>query len=162
METPEIKIKRQTQATEALGRGFLVSHLVREGIGVSLPLWDDGIDLIAHTDDPINQEFKARPLQLKVSTSTYVGLSKKYAKVPQLKMVFVWLNKDVEKSRIFVMSYSALCEMFKRQGHLETDCWTKNGEFSTSRASREKLEAMTLFEFKPKTLRELIFQETDA
>jgi hypothetical protein len=151
----------QTQAIKALGRGFLVSRLICEGIGVSLPLWDDGIDLIAHVRNLKQQRFEARPLQLKVSSNTYVGLYEKYEQTPNLRMVFIWLSQPTEQSRIFVMPYKSLYEMFSAHKHLISPSWTRNriGErsYSTSRASLEKLEYMAKFEVCNKSLRELIF-----
>lgn len=160
--TPAKREKLQTQAVEALGRGFLVSRLIREKIGVSLPLWDDGIDLIAHIRDEKQQKFVARPLQLKVSTNTYVGLYEKYKDTPELRMVFIWLNADTEKSRIFVMTYDSLYSMFSDHGHLETRSWIDQRGFSTSKASPQKLECMQPFEVGQKTLKELIFSKASS
>jgi hypothetical protein len=159
MAATETKAKRQTRATEALGRGFLISHLVKEGIGVSLPLWDDGIDLIVHAAGLDDQEFMARPLQLKVSTSTYVGLYEKYNRTPQTRMVFVWLNDAIETSRIFVMPYAVLYKMFSDHGHLQTPSWINQRGFSTPRASAEKLAVMANYECvtNKRTLKELLF-----
>ncbi len=143
--------KLATRAVEAIGRGHLVSQLVREGIGVSLPLWDDGIDLIAHISD--GEVFEATPLQPKVSTNTYVGIDHKYKTRPKMKMVFIWID-DEKLSRIYVMSYSKLYKLFKK--HEGTASW-KTG-FYTSHASKKQLEQMEEFAFPSgKSLRQLIF-----
>jgi hypothetical protein len=75
-----------TQAIESIGRGHLVGKLIREGIGISIPIWDDGVDLIAHSFE--NDEFTAVPLQLKVSTNTFVGVEHKYRSKSKIKLVF--------------------------------------------------------------------------
>jgi hypothetical protein len=158
-EMPDPQQKLKTQAVEALGRGFLISRLIHEEIGVSLPLWDDGIDLIAHIRNIDQGEFVARPLQLKVSSNTFVGLDGKYEKTPKLKMVFIWLgkDKDIEKSEIFVMSYSTLHSMFEK--HLETPTYRDKHKFYTSRASKNQLQYMQAFKVDKKTLKDLIFDD---
>ena len=142
-----------TQAVESIGRGHLVAKLIREGIGVSMPVWDDGIDLIVHISDP--QEFSAVPLQLKVSTNTYVGIHHKYKLKSKLKLVFIWVDENDQLKKIFVMSYAELCDLFAK--HQNTKSW-KTG-FSYSRAPKEKLTKMKDFELSEKrTLRHLIFE----
>jgi hypothetical protein len=147
------KEKLSTQAVEAIGRGHLIGKLIREGIGVSAPLWDDGIDLIVHRSDA--NSFEAVPLQLKVSTNTYVGIEHKYLKVATLKFAFIWIGEADQLRSIFVMSYADLLDLFSK--HSKTKSWETG--FSTSRASKEKLDQMKRFEVSGEnTLRRLIFE----
>jgi hypothetical protein len=140
--------KLQTQAVEALGRGLFVSRLIREQIGVALPLWDDGVDLVAHLYD--GDTFRAKPIQLKVSTNTYLGIEAKYEKNSELLMVFIWLNTEIEKSRI-------LYALFSTHGHLATPSWINDRSYSTRTASRAKIEYLQDYEVGTKSLRELLF-----
>jgi hypothetical protein len=63
-----------TQQTEIIGRNWLVNELLLAGYEVSIPLRDNGVDLIVGLP-----EFPwMLPLQLKTSTNRSIAIDKKY------------------------------------------------------------------------------------
>lgn len=63
-----------TQQTEIIGRNWLINELLLAGYEVSLPLRDNGVDLIVGLPD-----FPwMLPLQLKTSTTRNISIDKKY------------------------------------------------------------------------------------
>jgi hypothetical protein len=79
------------QAVEILGRNLLIADLVTAGIEVSVPLRDRGIDLIAYCDlTSVTSRFSAIPIQLKASTTRSFAVDRKYSKIPNLVIAYIW------------------------------------------------------------------------
>ena len=135
-------MKLDTQAIEVLGRNRLVTELVRAGLEVAFPIRDRGIDLIAYWDrPPTGQQFSAVPIQMKGAGRKSFVIERKYAKVPQLLIAYVW-GIAGSMHETFAMTYLESLEIATELDYTKTDSWLgKLGKYSSSRPSK-KLESM--------------------
>lgn len=84
-----------TQLTELIGRNKLVDELLRAGLEVAVPERDRGIDLIAYVDLKSQAtSFIACPIQIKAASAKHFSINRKYAKVRDLILAFVWHVHD--------------------------------------------------------------------
>ena len=88
---------------EMLGRNHLIAQLVKADVHVAVPMWDQGVDLIAYYES--KSGFIARPLQLKASKATRWGVYKKYAQIKDLLIVHIWHVAKCSDVEIYAMSY---------------------------------------------------------
>jgi hypothetical protein len=140
-----------TQLTELAGRFALISQLTKDGLEVALPVRDRGIDMIAYADlSEQNDQFVACPIQLKVSTGRRFSLNKKYSRIANLLLVYVWDVQDAVQSRTYALTYAEACDILARKGFDQTDSWKgKRGEYSISPPGKELLEMMERYIMKP-------------
>jgi hypothetical protein len=140
-----------SQLTELAGRFALISQLTKDGVEVALPVRDRGVDLIAYADlDEQNGQFVACPIQLKVSTGRRFSVDKKYARIANLLLVYVWDVQDAAQSRTYALTYAEACDILARKGFDQTDSWKgKRGEYSISPPGKELLKMMEPFIMKP-------------
>ena len=140
-----------TQLTELAGRFALISQLTKDGLEVALPVRDRGVDMIAYADlDEQNGQFVACPIQLKVSTGRRFSLDKKYARIANLLLVYVWDVLDSVQSRTYALTYAEACDILARKGFDQTDSWKgKRGEYSISPPGKELLKMMEPFLMEP-------------
>jgi hypothetical protein len=114
---------------EMLGRNHLITQLIEDDVNVAIPLWDQGVDLIAYykgTDGLV-----ARPLQLKVAESCRWGVYKKYKDIPGLLMVYIWnVNSKVQ---IYAMSYTEAEHLLSigKTDHAQSDSYKNKGFYHT-------------------------------
>ena len=78
-----------TQSIEIIGRNYLVSSLVTDGVEVARPERDRGIDLIAYLDLDQVGRFIACPIQMKAASEASFSLFPKYERVPRVPCTFV-------------------------------------------------------------------------
>jgi hypothetical protein len=79
------------QTVEIIGRNYLVSMLVRDGLEVARPERDRGVDLIAYLDlEKTGGSFTACPIQMKAATRSSFSLFQKYTKFSRLLLAYVW------------------------------------------------------------------------
>ena len=112
-------LSKDNQIVELAGRYRLASELQRAGIEVARPERDHGVDLIAFID---SGTFRARPVQLKSSRHENFNVHRRYARFPELMMVYVW-DLDLPTSRFFALTYpdaEAICEAM---GWTTTHSW---------------------------------------
>lgn len=96
-----------TQIIELSGRHFLTGELLRSGIEVALPIRDRGIDLIAYIDiDKRVDTFISCPIQMKAASATSFSIDRKYEKVRNLLIVYVWHLADLSETRIYALTFS--------------------------------------------------------
>jgi len=115
--------KHDTQNVELAGRNLLATSLQLAGVEVARPERDHGIDLIAYLDDGT---FQAVPLQVKVASNQHFGVWPKYAKFPQLVLVFVWhINTQ---PRFFAVTHDQSVALAEKMGWTKTRSW--RGEIS--------------------------------
>ncbi len=100
---------------EVLGRNHLIAQLVGDGIRAALPLWDQGVDLIAYYQSATGMI--ARPIQVKVAESSRWGVHQKYANVTGLLLVYVWHVRSSTDVEIYAMTYSEALEHLKLCGN---------------------------------------------
>lgn len=136
-----------TQVIELLGRNRLVSELLRAGLEVAIPARDRGIDLIAYLDlvDPPDeardlasavvrpvQRFAAKPIQMKAASRQSFSISKKYAKLCDLILVFVWNLEDPDRAVTYALTHDEAVAIGEAMGWLATDSWTLRGAYNTN------------------------------
>tara|TARA_Y100001949_G_scaffold175158_1_gene184320 strand:- start:236 stop:715 length:480 start_codon:yes stop_codon:yes gene_type:complete len=130
-----------TQQVEIIGRNLLVSACVADGLEVSQPLRDRGIDLIIFDDHARHGQFSALPVQLKASSSRSFSVHAKYAKFPNLLMAYTWHSDNPVDARLYIMTYGDALKIAEASGWLSTSSWVDGGGYSTQSPSK-KLEAM--------------------
>jgi len=110
---------------ETLGRNHLIAQLIEDGVHAAVPMWDQGVDLLAYYGG--DGKFVARPLQLKVAETTRWGLYQKYANTQGLLMVYIWNVRQSADVEIYAMSYA------EALNHL-----TVSGPYTTSSSWKDK------------------------
>ena len=143
-----------TQAIEILGRNQLVSELIRAGLEVAFPVRDRGIDLIAYRDRSTSSHgFSAVPIQMKGAVNRSFMIDKKYEKIPQLLIAYVWGIQD-EKHETFVLSYGDALKIATELGYTETDSWTQNGRYASTSPSASLVGMIRKFQMTPERWQE--------
>lgn len=98
--------KVDTQVVELIGRSRLIIELLGAGLEVAVPIRDRGVDLIVYVDlDAKAQSFIARPIQLKASSKRHFSISRKYARVRDLLLAFVWQLDEPTRTVTYTLSY---------------------------------------------------------
>jgi hypothetical protein len=128
-----------TQSVEIIGRNYLISQLVRDGLEVARPERDRGVDLIAYLDlDESGGNFVACPIQMKAATSRTFGLYEKYAKFPRLLLVHVWAVHEPAEARAYALTYKEARGVGDEMGWTNTASWQR-GVYETTRPSNRLL-----------------------
>src|SRR4051812_11848974 len=78
------------QVVELIGRNYLVTQLLRDGLEVARPERDRGVDLIAFLEGTPDRPFAACPIQMKASTGAAFGVHRKYERFGTLLLAYVW------------------------------------------------------------------------
>jgi hypothetical protein len=153
-----------TQVIELLGRNRLVSELLRAGLEVAIPARDRGIDLIAYLDlvDPPDeakdlasavagpvQRFAAMPIQMKAASRQSFSISKKYAKLCDLILAFVWNLEDPDRAVTYALTYDEAVAIGDGLGWTTTSSWIDRHEYGTTRPSAELIERLAGFRMTP-------------
>lgn len=118
-----------TQQVEVIGRGRLVEALVLDGVEVALPVRDRGVDLVAYLDRPT---WAAVPLQLKASTHTGWGLSRKYERTAGVVLVYAWHVFDPGAVELRAMTYADAVAIAEEMGYARSASWTEHGSYSVT------------------------------
>jgi hypothetical protein len=127
-----------TQLIEIVGRNRLVNELLRSGLEVAVPARDRGVDLIAYADlHSTVSNFIARPIQMKAATGSYFSIDRKYERLRDLILAFVWNLDDSSGGVTYAMSYPEAVEIGDALGWTQTVSWMENNTYTTTRPSRE-------------------------
>jgi hypothetical protein len=95
-----------SQRTEIIGRNYLVSQLVSDGLEVARPERDRGVDLIAYLDlDEAGGGFVACPIQMKAARDRSFGIAQKYEKFNRLLFAHVWHASTPDKTEAYGLTY---------------------------------------------------------
>ena len=125
-----------TQQVEIIGRNLLVSACVADGLEVSQPLRDRGIDLIIFDDHARHGQFSALPVQLKASSSRSFSVHAKYAKFPNLLMAYTWHSDNPVDARLYIMTYGDALKIAEASGWLSTSSWVDGEDTRHSRQAK--------------------------
>lgn len=137
-----------TQITEIRGRSWLVNELLSAGLEVAAPLRDHGIDLIAYRDLDMSKEpshdarFVARPIQLKAATAERFLIDRKFAKLLDLLLVYVWHLDDPAQTAAYALSYQQALDIADQMGYTATVSWNRDGLYNTSAPSKRLVEKL--------------------
>lgn len=150
-------IHMDTQTIEILGRNRLVDELLVAGLEVAMPLRDRGIDLIAYVDlAAAASKFAAVPIQMKAATKRAFSIDRKYAKISNLILVYVWGLRSPEHAESFALTYPEALAIAKALKWTKTISWRENGKYSTSHPSKELCELLALYKMSPDAWRKKI------
>lgn len=153
-----------TQVIELLGRNRLVSELLRAGLEVAIPARDRGIDLIAYRDliDPPEgaevhapnpakpvQRFVAKPIQMKAASRQSFSISRKYAKLRDLVLAFVWNLQDPDRAVTYALTYDEAVAVGEAMGYTATSSWTDKDTYATTQPSAKLLEKLEPYRMTP-------------
>lgn len=131
-----------SQTVEIIGRNYLVSRLVSDGLEVARPERDRGVDLIAYLDLNEVGRFVACPIQMKAATTASFSLSAKYERIAQLLLAHVWYANDPNQACAYALRYDEAKTVADQMGWTRTESW-RTGVYSTTRPS---LRLQTLLE----------------
>ncbi len=127
-----------TQTRELVGKHRLASELLEAGVEVAFPSRDRGIDLIAYADiDPAAGRFIARPIQLKAASRRSFGIWRKYEKIHDLILAFVWHVDGASAPETYALTYGEAVAIAEVLGWTRTASWNEHGGYGTTRPGRE-------------------------
>jgi hypothetical protein len=149
-----MKQRSDTGAVELAGRSILVNELLAAGVEVASPVRDRGFDIIAYLD---NGSFKARPIQLKASSGSGLGIDAKYDRFPDLVHVFLWQVIDGAPSPIFALRQDDIYKIATASGWLETESWRKDKRYSRRNIGKALLELMAPYRMRRERWRPVLF-----
>lgn len=145
-----------TQIVELLGRNRLVSELLRARVEVAIPARDRGVDLIAYIDiDDRLQTFVSCPIQMKVATDQSFSLARKYERIRNLIMAYVWHVDDATRAVSYALTYPEALTIATEMRWTETESWAR-GLYSTSRPSPRLLQLLEPYQMTPQKWREKV------
>jgi len=137
------------QIIELLGRNKLISEILRSGLEVSIPVRDRGIDLIAYTDiSDRTDKFIAKPIQMKASLRESIIVDKKYSKIKDLIIVYIWNIEDEKKCVAYALNYEEAYKVAEEMGWTKTPSW-EEGRYSTSKPSKKLKKVLKPYKMDP-------------
>jgi hypothetical protein len=123
---------------ELLGRNHLVAQLIEDDVHAAVPMWDQGVDLLAYYGG--TDRLVARPLQLKVAETTRWGVYQKYEKVQGLLMVYIWNVRRSADIEIYAMSYTEALNHLTTSGpYTNSKSWIEMGGYDMAPAQNSKM-----------------------
>lgn len=124
-----------SQTVEIIGRNYLVSRLVSDGLDVARPERDRGVDLIAYLDMDEIGRFVACPIQMKASTAASFSLYRKYERIAHLLLAYIWYANDPHRACAYALRYPEAKSVADEMGWTRTESW-RRGVYSTTRPSQ--------------------------
>ena len=142
-----------TQVIEILGRNRLVDELLLAGLEVALPERDRGIDLIAYVDLVDSAaSFAAVPIQMKAASARSFVVDKKYERISNLVMAFVWGLQDPDHAQTFALTHNESVAVATEMGWTATPSWER-GKYSTSAPSSKLCQLLQPYRMSPSAWR---------
>jgi hypothetical protein len=136
-----------SQTVEIIGRNYLVSRLVSDGLEVARPERDRGVDLIAYLDLDEAHRFVACPIQMKAATTASFSVFSKYERIAQLLLVHVWHVNDPDQACAYSLRYDEAKSVADQMGWTGTESWLRGG-YSTTRPSQRLLTLLEPYRMK--------------
>jgi len=119
-----------------------MGELLAAGLEVAIPARDRGVDLVVYLDLKGNTpEFVAYPIQMKAASKRHFSISKKYARIRDLILAFVWHVNDAVLPVTYAMTYPDAVRIGRRMKYTDTASWKQDGKYSTQSPSK-KLTAL--------------------
>src|SRR5207248_1606378 len=129
---------------------FLIAQLVAGGLEVAIPVRDRGIDLIAYLDlSAETPQFVSCPIQMKASQEARFSLDKKYDKIANLLISYVWYVEDPAKACVYALSYDEAFALLKKRDHTETDSWRLKNSYSVPKPGPDWLQDLEHYRMTP-------------
>jgi hypothetical protein len=143
-----------SQTLELVGQHRLASELLLAGLEVAFPARDRGVDLIAYHD--VGEEadrFVARPIQLKAVSPRSFGIWKKYEKIHDLILAFVWHLDGNGTAETYALTYNEALAVAETMGWLSTNSWTAGGGYNTNNPGAVLRERLAPYRMTPELWR---------
>lgn len=141
---------RDTGKVELLGRHRLIDELIQDDLEVALPFRDRGIDLIAYADLTLSvTRFVARPIQMKAAWACSFVIDRKYEKIRNLTIAFVWHLGDPERATTFALTHAECVQIGNAMGWTDSPSWRNNGMYSTTHVSRKLAALLEPYRMQP-------------
>jgi len=129
-----------TQVVELLGRHRLMGELLRDGLEVAVPARDRGVDLIAYADLSLQVAmFAARPIQMKAFSIRGFSVARKYTKIADLILAYVWHVGGEEPAVTYALPHTRVVKVAEEMGWTETASWQDGGAYTTTNPSQKLL-----------------------
>jgi len=145
-----------SQTIELLGRNRLVDELLRAGLEVALPARDRGVDLIAYVDLGSKvTKFVASPVQMKAASTRAFSIDRKYSKIADLIIAYVWGVQQREHAITYALTYPEAIVVADEMGWTATDSWA-HGKYSTSAPSKKLCDLLEPYKMSPEAWRRRI------
>jgi hypothetical protein len=145
-----------SQVVELLGKNRLTNDLLRAGLEVARPERDRGVDLIAYADlAEENPRFRARPIQMKASRGEQFSIQRKYERISDLILAFVW-HVEATESPIYALPHDEAIRIGAERGWTATPSWTRDGHYTTQKPPRDLKEQLAYSRATPERWRALI------
>ena len=131
------------QVVELLGRQRLMAELLRDGLEVAVPARDRSVDLIAYAD--LSRQvtsFWARPLQMKAFTASGFSVARKYTRIADLLLAYVWYLGESQAPVTYGLPNATAVQVAEAMGWTETASWRVNGAYTTTKPSRRLLSLL--------------------
>jgi hypothetical protein len=159
----QLEKRLDTQQIELLGRQELISQLVRAGVEVATPLRDRGVDLIAYCDlSEQGTRFAACPIQLKVASGAYFSVERKYARIADLLIVYLWNLEDPKNLAVYAMTYAQALAVAEKKGWTKTSSWMDRGCYTVTSVGRELERLLRAHRMSPSGWRALVRGRAEA
>lgn len=151
-----------TQTIELLGRNRLVDELLLAGLEVALPARDRGVDLLAYVDlESKVSSFVAVPIQMKAASGRAFSIDRKYSKIANLLLAYVWGLHEPEHAVTFALTYPEALAVAEAMEWTATPSW-KKGMYSTSAPSKKLCELLAPYKMSSAAWWERIARGTNA
>jgi hypothetical protein len=138
-----------TQTIELLGRNRLVDELLLAGLEVALPARDRGVDLIAYVDlESKASSFVAIPIQMKAASTCAFSIDRKYSKITNLILAYVWGVQKPVHTVTYALTYSEAVAVAEAMGWTKTESWA-NGKYATSTPNKKLCDLLQRYEMSP-------------
>jgi hypothetical protein len=152
-----------SQVVEIMGRNRLINELLQANLEVAIPMRDRGIDLIAYVDlEQDTEAFVARPIQMKAATRASFSISRKYERVRDLIIAFVWNLGDSANAVTYAMTYPEAVAIGEHFGWTTTVSWLENKAYTTNRPSKGLVDALAEYQMTEQKWRERITGRSSA
>jgi hypothetical protein len=139
-----------TQTIELIGQHRLASDLLQAGLEVAFPARDRGVDLIAYADlDRQLGRFVARPIQMKAASKRSFGIWKKYLKIHDLIVAFVWHLDGLQGPETYALTCAEAVAVGEMMGWTRTASWCEKGGYSTTKPGQDLCERLQPFRMTP-------------
>jgi hypothetical protein len=95
------------------------------------------VDLIAYADlDKDVRRFVARPIQMKASLRSVFAVDRKYAKIRDLLIAYVWHLEEPARAVVYALTYPQAVAVAEKMGYTRTASWRRGNYVNTRPSSR--------------------------
>jgi hypothetical protein len=146
-----------TQIVELLGRNRLIAEILRAELEVALPIRDRGVDLVVYADLAARgQNFISRPIQMKSYSERGFRVDRKYEKIRDLLIAYVWHVHDFSKTVTYVCSVDESVTIANTMGWTKTPSWEKGQSWTTTSPGKKLIGLLEPFRMTTEKWRQII------